>query len=90
MLYQVKFTQTASNAVSSFHPDIKKHIKASLKNLALHPYRGKALQEDLFGFLSYRVQRYRIVYKVIDQDKIIIVYMVGHRRNIYELFSKGL
>ncbi len=88
MLYTVKFTRTVADKVSTLHPDIKKQLRSTLKAISKEPYSGKELQEELSGFLSYRFLRYRIIYQVNDIDKTIIVYMFGHRRDVYELFSE--
>lgn len=90
MPYRVQFTKTVAEKVASFHPDLKKLIKSSLSDIAKNPYAGKGLQADLSGFFSYRFRRYRIIYKPHDSEKLILVYMVGHRRDIYELFSEYL
>ena len=88
MLYTVKFTRTVADKVNTLHPDIKKQIRSEIKNIFKESYSGKELQEELSGFLSYRFKRYRIIYQVNDIDKVIIVYMFGHRRDVYELFSE--
>ena len=88
MDYCVKLTRTVAAAVVNLHPDIKKQVKKSFKELAGDPYSGKELQEELAGFLTHRFKRYRIIYKVDESEKNIIVYMIGHRRDIYELFTE--
>ena len=88
MDYFVKLTRTAAAAVINLHPDIKKKVKRSFKELAADPYSGKELQEELAGFFTYRIKSYRIVYKVAESEKNIIVYMIGHRRDVYELFAE--
>ena len=88
MLYIVKFTRTVADKVNTLHPDIKKQIRSAIKEISKEPYSGKELQVELYGFLSYRFKRYRVIYQVNDIDKIIIVYMFGHRRDVYELFSE--
>ena len=88
MVYTVKLTRTVAERITSLHPDIKKQLKAALKELSVEPYAGKELQEELTGFLSYRFQRYRVIYQVNEEDKIIMVLMFGHRRDVYELFSE--
>jgi mRNA interferase RelE/StbE len=90
MPYRVQLTKTVAEKVASFHPDIKKRIKSSLLDIANNPYVGKGLQADLSGFFSYRFKRYRIIYKPYDSEKLILIYIVGHRRDIYELFSEYL
>jgi mRNA interferase RelE/StbE len=88
MPYTVKFTRTVANKASTLHPDIKKQLRSAINEISKEPYSGKELQEELSGFLSYRFMRYRIIYQVNDIDKVIIVYMFGHRRDVYELFSE--
>ena len=87
MLYTVRFTRTVADKVSTLHPDIRKQLRSAIKEISKEPYSGKELQEELSGFLSYRFMRYRIICQVNDIDKIIIVYMFGHRRDVYELLE---
>jgi len=51
---------------------------------------GKLVGAELTGFRSYRFMRYRIVYKVVPAKEIVVVWAVGHRRDIYENFSDQL
>lgn len=84
MIYQVKLTPFANNIGKKFNPEIKNAARTALKELAENPYLGKELQEELSGFRSYRFMRYRIIYKIDTQEKYIIVWAIGHRRDIYE------
>ncbi len=88
MPYQIKLTSTAAGLIRNFHPELKKLTKNSLKEIAKNPYLGKELQEELDGYLSYRFKRYRIVYTVHEEAKIITVHLVWHRKNIYEVLAK--
>lgn len=45
--------------------------------------RGKMLVGNLLGFWRYRVGDYRILCKIRDQELIISVVEIGHRREIY-------
>ncbi|MEA1967115.1 MAG: type II toxin-antitoxin system RelE/ParE family toxin [Thermodesulfobacteriota bacterium] len=90
MKYNVKLTPIAANFLTKQHPENKKLIKASLKELALNPYSGKELQEELSGFWTYKPKRFRVIYKIDDTDRFIRVYIIGHRKEIYELFSDAL
>ena len=87
MRYKINFTQAAFDLLSSFHPNIKKLIKGALKELKKNPYLGKDLKNELSGYHSYRLKRYRIIYKTNGPDKKIMVYYVGQRRDVYELFA---
>jgi mRNA interferase RelE/StbE len=73
-------------AVVKLPPENKKMITAGLKALSQNPDSGGNLQEELSGFKSYKLKRYRIIYKVSEKDNGIRVYYAGHRRDVYEQF----
>lgn len=45
---------------------------------------GKGLKADLAGLWRYRVGDYRIICQIRDQELIVLIIAVGHRRNVYE------
>ncbi|MGB9870254.1 MAG: type II toxin-antitoxin system RelE family toxin [Anaerolineae bacterium] len=49
----------------------------------LNSIRPEALKGDLKGFYKLRVGDYRIIYEVLDQERVIIIHAIGHRRDIY-------
>ena len=90
MSYQVKLTTYASANAKKMPLEITKDAKDAIRRIAENPDLGKELQAELTGFRSYRFMRYRIVYKVTPEKKIIVVWAVGHRRDIYENFSEQI
>lgn len=86
MSYSVRLTKTVADKVTNLHPVIKKKLRSAVNEVAANPYAGKELQEELSGYLSYRFNRYRIIYQVSEDAKTITVVMFGHRRDVYELF----
>ena len=90
MTYQVKITPFANRTTKKFSPEIKKAAKAALKELAQNPLLGKELQAELSGFWSYKFLRYRIVFKADPKEKVIVVWAIGHRRDIYETLRNHL
>jgi mRNA interferase RelE/StbE len=90
MSFQVKLTVHASEVARELTPEIKKAAKKALRQLEENPDLGKELQAELTGFRSYRFMRNRIVYRVLPAKKIVVVWAVGHRRDIYENFSDQL
>jgi len=69
--------------VRSMHPHLKKKIRASFELILHEPQAGKALKEELAGLRSFRVGRYRVIYRVSDRKELAIV-AVGPRERIYE------
>ena len=88
MAFGVKLAASVAEQVSKLHPDLKQELRVAVREISVNPYSGKALQEDLQGFLSYRFKRYRIIYRVDDAEQTLTIYMFGHRRDVYELFSE--
>ena len=69
--------------IRNLHPQLKRKIKSSFQTILSDPFSGKALKDDLTGLRSFRVSRYRIIYKVSDRKQIEVV-AVGPRKRIYE------
>ena len=83
---RIRFTPEAGKLLSKFHPEIKKLIKGAIKDLQNEPHAGHDLEEELSGFNSFRVKRYRIVYKINEEQNSLDIYYAGHRRDVYEQF----
>jgi len=69
--------------IRTLHPHIKKKVKASLKIILSDPLSGKALKDELAGLRSFRVSKFRIIYRMSTKKKIEIV-AIGPRERIYE------
>ena len=83
---RLKFTPEAARLLSKLHPEGKEFIKEGLTELRQNPYLGHDLQQELSGFKSYKIKRYRILYDINAEEGVIQVYYVGHRRDVYEQF----
>jgi len=65
------------------HPEIKIKFRAGLEYIQKEPEAGHSLKDDLKGLKSYRLGRYRIVYR-ISTENIIDIVAIGPRTTIYE------
>ena len=89
-MYRVKLTPSAGLMFKNFHPTIKKQLKFILRELYKKPYLGKKPQDELAGFRSLKMKRYRAIYQIEIQRKEVIIYAIGHRKNIYEIVANLL
>lgn len=87
-MYRVRLTSTCAAIFSDLHPKIKTQLKSSLKELYKKPYLGKSLRDELIDFRSLKMKRYRAIYQVNEKDKEIIIFAIGHRKNIYESINR--
>lgn len=84
-MYQVKFKPSAKKEFESFDKKIKIQIASKIDKLAENPESLKP--EKIQGSDSfYRIRSgdYRIIYEIIDNQLIILVVKIGHRREIYK------
>ena len=88
--WKMQFTPESARLLSKLHPENKKHIKKSLIELRKNPYTSKDLQEELFGFKSLRIKRYRIIYNLMEEEYLIRIYYIGQRSDVYEQFRQML
>ena len=84
--WKMRFTPEASRLLSKLHPENKRRIKKALGELQQDPYPGKDLQEELSGFKSLRIKKYRVVYNINEKEKIIQILYIGLRGDVYEQF----
>ena len=80
--YKLKIPGDTAHLIRTLHPEIKKKIRAGLKAIILDPAAGKALKDELAGLRSFRVGRFRIIYRV--GRNVIELVAVGPREQIYE------
>ena len=59
-------------------------VRTTIDALLTKHETGTELTGELDGYRSYRVRRYRIIYRVNDKESCLEVYHVGHRRDVYE------
>lgn len=73
---------TVKDRIKNLHPDLKRKIRAALDEILDDPHSGKELQDELQGYRTYRVGRFRIIY-VLDEKGVHIIGL-GPRVSIYE------
>ena len=66
--------------IRGLHPVLKRKVRAALEALIRNPREGKALRDELRGLRSYRVGRFRIIYR-LRRDVELVAF--GPRESIY-------
>lgn len=83
---KVSITKTAKKSLEKLDITIQKRILDFLSELEIldNPIiKCKSLKGNLKEYWRYRVGDYRILSKIIDNELIIMVIDIGHRKNIY-------
>ena len=90
MAYQLLYSETSRKQIRKLHPQIKHLVKSKIERLRDNPFSGKWLEKELSGYLSMQAKRFRVIYRVKDDDQIVEIHYVGHRKDIYELFKEAI
>ena len=69
---QVRVPDEIVTLIRGMHPILKKRIRAAFNEILKDPFCGKALKEELAGLRSFRIKRFRIIYKVASKKEISI------------------
>jgi len=77
----------AAKALKKIEESTKLRIMEKLRELRERPERiGKPLKYS--DFLSLRVGDYRIIYEIDRGKNQVVILFVGHRKRVYDDFSK--
>lgn len=84
--YSVSINKKAKDEYDSLDKTIQERIKEKISELEEFPERGVHLIHS--NFWKLRVGDYRVIYEINTADKLVIILYMGHRRNVYDKFSK--
>jgi len=81
--YNVLIKRSAAKELEAVPLKDRRRLVARIEALATNP-RPAGVQK-LSGEEKYRIRQgdYRILYQIVDEDLIVTVVRVGHRRDIY-------
>ena len=82
--YSIVYKPSAAKAFRKIQPGEQKRIKEAIEDLATNPRPQGFIQlAGGAGECRIRVGQYRIVYDVEDDELVILVLRIGHRREVY-------
>jgi mRNA interferase RelE/StbE len=83
--YTVRFTATARRDLHRLPPRVLSAvIEFVFGDLAREPRRvGKPLRRELAGMYSARRGPYRVLYRIDDDDSLVLIQRVDHRADVY-------
>jgi mRNA interferase RelE/StbE len=83
-MYQVVIEKQAQKQLAKISPPHYQHIRAALQNLAANPRpNGYKKLKGRSGF-RIRIGDYRIIYNIADNILTVFVFIIRHRRDVYE------
>lgn len=87
MTYSVLLHPRAARELESLDEPLKTRIKERLSELKNNPENiGKRLTQS--DYWSLRIGDYRAIYEILLEKRQVVVLYIGHRKNVYDDFSK--
>lgn len=86
MTFEVEFTNAAQKSLEKLDAEQQRRIAGAIELLRINPRPPAAimLRGGLKGLWRVRVGDHRIVYTIKDEQLIVLVLRIGHRRDVYE------
>ncbi|CDZ74894.1 Hypothetical protein ING2D1G_0735 [Peptoniphilus sp. ING2-D1G] len=87
MKYRLLYTEKAKKTLSKLDRYTQKLITKyvrDIESLEEPRYRGKAITANLRGYWRYRVGDYRVICKIEDEELIVLLIDLDHRKEIYK------
>lgn len=85
MTYEVRLAPAAVRQLRKLDPPGRRRVQAAIDLLAEDP-RPPGARQLVGGAGEWRVRTgdFRIIYDIRDEELIVLVVKVGHRRDVYE------
>ena len=85
MTYRVTLAPSAARQLRKLDSDVRRRLQAAVELLAVDP-RPPAATRLVGGLGEWRVRTgdYRIVYDINDNELVVLVLRMGHRREVYD------
>lgn len=85
MRYLIRLAPPAARQLRKLDPPARRRIQAAIDLLADEPRPPRAIQL-VGGNGEWRVRTgdYRIIYEINDDEIVVLVLRVGHRRDVYD------
>jgi mRNA interferase RelE/StbE len=83
--YQVRLTSGAEKDFRKLDAKIKARIIKSILSLKVNhfPQQFKPLMGREIAQFRLRIGDWRVLYDVYDEDKVVLILKIGHRKDIY-------
>ena len=82
--YRPDIPPHVADIIRHLPPDVKRSVKQAVRALSADPSMGVPLRRELSGLLKFKVRRFRIIYELDRKARVIRIFAIGHRRDVYE------
>jgi mRNA interferase RelE/StbE len=81
--YSLQIKKSAAKALAKISKNDRIRLIEAIDRLREEPNAGGVLKGEFAGLRRLRVGSYRIIYEVVDDQLVVLVVRVAHRRDVY-------
>jgi mRNA interferase RelE/StbE len=81
--FSVRIKASAAKALQKIPRPDRLRLIETIDRLGESPMAGGALKGEFSGLRRLRVGTYRIIYEVVDDELLVLVVRIGHRKDVY-------
>ena len=82
-MYKIAFGQDAEKQFKKLEKEIQNRVRNVLKRIQIRPY-SFAERLTSVPYFKLRIGHYRVILDIKEEEKILFVMKIGHRKNIYK------
>jgi mRNA interferase RelE/StbE len=86
-MFDVVFAPEARDFYANADRPLARKLARCFESLEQTPRSGnniKKLSGEFSGYLRYRIGDWRVIYRIDDGEKKVVVALIAHRREVYE------
>ena len=83
MTYSLQIKGSAAKALEKITKKERLRLIEAINRLREEPNAGGVLKGEFAGLRLLRIGVYRIIYEVIEEQLVVLVVRIGHRKNVY-------
>ena len=83
MTYSLQIKKSAAKSLSKIAKNDRIRLIEAIDRLREEPNAGGVLKGEFAGLRRLRIGSYRIIYEVFDEQLVVLVIRIGHRKDVY-------
>jgi len=87
MTYHIKLLDSAIKTLKMLDKPIARRIMERIRWVSenFDSTEHIPLSGNLAGFYKIRIGSYRAIYEILKKERIIVIHLIGHRKDVYKL-----
>jgi mRNA interferase RelE/StbE len=89
-VYRPDIPPHVAEMIRHLPPELRQSIKRAVRSLSADPFAGAPLIGELAGLWSFKVRRFRIIYELDRKARVLRIFAISRRREVYEQLADQL